>query len=470
MGKLLKIKTIHSEDVYDITVQDNHNFVANDVVVHNCVEIRFYPTMETIDSLGLPSIKTGWQGCNLTEGNGAACNTEDKFYSACIALAVLGTLQAGYTDFKYIDVTSKELFEREALLGCSFTGWMANPHIMMNPEIQRKGAELIKQINIELANIIGISPAARLTTVKPSGNASVLLKSPSGCHGDHSPRYFRVMQINKQSEMGKYLAEKHPYLLEESVWSANNSDYVAYIPIIANKNAKFKHELLGINQLDVVRTIQNNWIQYGVNDEVNVRPWLRHSVSNTVELNYDDYDNVCDYLYDNRYDFAATSFLPHTGDKDYRQAPFTSVLSSTDLFEKYGDAALFASGLIVDGLQVFDNDLWSACDMVKKRDLKLVGTRTQVLLQKDWIRRAKQFARRFMKNDIDNMIVCLKDVYLYHKWVSISRELKNKEFNFQQELGMPSYIDIDTMGAMACSAGQCELPTEYLDKLNATNS
>jgi hypothetical protein len=37
----LKIKKIESaEDVYDITVKDNHNFYANGILVHNCTEIN----------------------------------------------------------------------------------------------------------------------------------------------------------------------------------------------------------------------------------------------------------------------------------------------------------------------------------------------------------------------------------------------------------------------------------------------
>ena len=32
-----------TEDVYDITVEDTHNFYANDILVHNCSEI-FLPT------------------------------------------------------------------------------------------------------------------------------------------------------------------------------------------------------------------------------------------------------------------------------------------------------------------------------------------------------------------------------------------------------------------------------------------
>ena len=427
-----------------------------DQVTNPCVEIGLYPQ---IDGL------SGFQGCNLTEGNGGMCTTEEKFYEACESLAILGTLQAGYADFPYLGEVTESIFRREALLGCSFTGWMANPHIMMNPEIQRKGAEIVKKINQELAEIIGINPASRTTCVKPSGNASVLLKSPSGCHGDHAPRYFRVMQINKQSEIGKYLSEEHSYLIEESVWSANKTDYVAYIPVIANKNAKFKKELVGMNQLEVVKTIQNNWVEYGTNHERNVQPYLRHSVSNTVELDYSDYDVVEDYLFNNRFDFAAVSFLPLTGDKDFNQAPFTSVLSGEELHDKYDDAAFFASGLIVDGLHAFDGNLWEACDYVNKRDLKLQGTRVEALIKKDWIRRAKQFAKRFFKGDVKEMILCIKDLHLYHKWVRINRELKQRDFDFNEAIKQPEYVNMDTMGAQACSGASCELPSEFLEAM-----
>ena len=37
-----------------------------------------------------------------------------------------------------------------------------------------------------------------------------------------------------------------------------------------------------------------------------------------------------------------------------------------EIFDTYGKGALFASGLIVDGLHYFNNNLWAACDAVKK--------------------------------------------------------------------------------------------------------
>lgn len=36
----------YTEDVYDITVQDNHNFFANDILVHNCSEITLHSDEE----------------------------------------------------------------------------------------------------------------------------------------------------------------------------------------------------------------------------------------------------------------------------------------------------------------------------------------------------------------------------------------------------------------------------------------
>ena len=139
--------------------------------------------------------KSGWQGCNLTEINGGMCNTEEDFYQACRAASILGTLQAGYTDFKFLSDTSKKIFDREALLGVSITGWMNNPDILFNEKILEKGAKIVKDINKEVATVLGINPAARTTCVKPSGNASVLLQTASGIHAEHSSMYLSLIHI-----------------------------------------------------------------------------------------------------------------------------------------------------------------------------------------------------------------------------------------------------------------------------------
>ena len=77
---MLKIEKVKNRPVYDITVDKNHNFYANDILVHNCAEILeatgiteaqkdILKNDELLDSLGLSEFK-GRESVNET----AVCN------------------------------------------------------------------------------------------------------------------------------------------------------------------------------------------------------------------------------------------------------------------------------------------------------------------------------------------------------------------------------------------------------------
>lgn len=455
LGKVKSIQLVsESEDVYDCTIDEVHRFDANGFVAHNCVEIGMWPITE--------DGRSGWQGCNLAVGNGKLVTSKEEFFEMCKGLALMGTMQATYTDFRYVGEESKQIFEREALLGCGISGWMNSPDILLDEQTMREGAQLILEENAKLAKILGINPAARTTCVKPDGNTGVLLQSTSGVHGEEAPQYFRLIQIEKQSEIATYLKENYPDLIEESVWSSSQSDYVVYVPIVAKKDSILKRDLIGVNQLKAVQSIQQNWVEYGTRLEACVKPFLRHNVSNTVQV--EDWKEVGEYLYENRQYFSGVSFLGVFGSLDYKQAPFTPVIMPDELLEKYGHAVIFASGLIVDGLNAFDDDLWEALMMVNHNGTKVEGTRTAILLKKDWIRRAKQFAKRYFKNDFLEMSYCLKQVFLYHKWVTVNRSLQ-KKIDLSKVILKPHYIEMDTMGSASCQGGACELPGQFLDQV-----
>ena len=310
-----------------------------DFTTNPCVEIGMYPQIDG---------ESGWQGCNLTEINGGKCKTPEEFYKACRAGAIMGTLQAGYTEFNYLSETSKKIFDREALLGVSVTGWMNNPEVLLDADIQKEGAEIVKQVNKEVAALIGINQAARTTCVKPSGNASVLLETASGIHAEHSARYIRHIQLNKETEVAQLIAKTNPYMVEESVWNANNTDYCVAFPIIAPEGSLFRDELYGTDLLEKVSLVQNNWVEAGTNVDLCADARIRHNVSNTVTVQPHQWTQVEDYVYKNRHSFAGISFLAGMGDKDFNQAPMTEVLTEDQIVNRYGKAALFASGLIVD--------------------------------------------------------------------------------------------------------------------------
>lgn len=428
-----------------------------------CFEILKIPVLDNVDfsKINYDDVenyvktnknKFGIQGCNLTEINAEKCTTKEKFLRACKDASILGTLQAGYTDFPYLGDTSKKIFEREALLGVSITGWMNNPKLF-NAELLEEGAQVVKDTNRELSLLININQAARTTCVKPSGNASVVLGTASGIHPEHSEKYFRIMQLNKESNTAKWLEENMSFLLEESVWSSTKSDYVVFVPVENPKQGLFKKDMKGIKHLELIKLVQQHWVNAGTNPELCVYSPVNHNTSCTVII--DDKDLIVDYIWKERDFFTAVSFISDYGDKDFNQAPFTSVLNLDELVSIYGKGSILASGLVVDGLHYFENNLWMACDMLLDDTIPVTGTREQVLLKKYWIQRSKKFAKNYFKNDIKKMIYCLKDVHLFHKWETVTRQFR--EVNFGEILDKPQYKDISDYASMACSGGSCEI-------------
>lgn len=422
-------------------------FVESKEFCYNpCFEIGMFPKDITTD-------ESGFQFCNLTEINGALMTSTANFFEACRAAAILGTIQAGYTTFKYLTDATKRIVERESLLGVSITGWMNSPDILFNEDTLRKGARIVKETNREVAKLLGINPAARTTCTKPSGNASVLLGTASGIHGEHSERFLRVVQMNKEQEVVQLIKKTNPYMVEESVWSSTKSDFSIAFPVISPPNSIYRDQLIGINLLDKVKLVQNSWVEEGTDLDLCVDPRLRHNVSNTITVPDGGWDEVKDYLFDNKNFFAGVSFLPESGDKDYHQAPFTAVLTPEQIVEKYHEGGIFGAGLVTAATRVFP-DLWTAIRTAvspESSDQSQESLDNQV----DWIRRFHKFAVNYFDGNIKKAEYCLKDLYIAHKWTKIQQNFK--PVDFVSELKEKKYTDIDTMGAVACAAGACEI-------------
>lgn len=449
-----------------------------DTLVNPCVEIGLYAKdVEMVAQLIKENLEddprqtSGFQFCNLTEINGGRCSTVELFLKACRAGAILGTFQAGYTDFKYVSQATRDITEREALIGVSITGWMNNPHILFDEDVLKQGAEVVRQVNREMAEMLGINPAARTTCAKPSGNASVLLQTASGIHGEHAPQYLRNVQLNANEEVAKLIMRTNPKMVERSVWSASGTDIVVSFPIESKPGSIYKSDLMGVKQLEFVKKAQQHWVESGTNIDLCVKPFLRHNISNTISV--DDWDAVGAFIYENRELFAGVSLLAATGDKAYVQAPFTEVLTSEQMVQKYGDAALFASGLVVDGKHAFNDNLWQACAEAAKYGVRLNSALTMGIpeddptfvmmlndaepapLKRDWIRRMHKFAHNFFGGNVLEAEFCLKDSHNLHRWVGIKRSMK--DMDFAAELKEQVIIAADTLGSQGCSGGACEV-------------
>ena len=396
--------------------------------------------------------RSGFQMCNLCEINGGNIKTEEDFFTACKAASILGTLQAGYTDFKYLSSATKEIVEHEALLGVSVTGWMNSPDILFNPETLKEGAKIVKETNELVAKLIDINVSARTCCIKPSGNASVVLGTASGIHGEHSKRYIRHVTKNVTEDIVSIFKEHNPSMVETSVWSNNGTDVMIAFPIETKEGSIYKSDLLGVKQLDYVKLAQQYWVMEGKNTNVKQPDYIQHNVSNTITV--DNWDEVEQYVWDNKQYFTGISFMSAFGDKAFAQAPFTEVLDVSEIVEKYGVASMFASGLIVDGLKAFDNNLWKACDTLQGFGEDLTEENHNNILKRDWIRRANKFNNNYF-NDTIKMISCLKDCYNLHKWNKIM--VNFKEIDLQKSLKKKDFVAVDTIAGAACSGGVCEI-------------
>lgn len=413
---------------------------STEMTFNPCVEVGMWPVDEKTG-------QSGWQGCNLSTINCSSVVDEEDFYERCRAAAIIGTLQAGFTNLDYLGKTSKAIFDREALLGVSLTGIMEKHELVLTEKALKAGAKIAVDTNKELSKQIDINQAARVTCLKPEGTSSSMLGTSSGIHPHHAKRYIRHVQANILEPPYQYFKSYNPQACEKSSWSANNTDEVVKFPIEVPDGSKLKNQLPAVEMLSVVKDAQKNWVNSGKNRALCTQEFLSHNVSNTVTVQPDEWEDVTKYIYNNRKFFAGISLIPQSGDKDYPQAPFTTVLTSREIVKEYGDAALWCSGLIELGLNAFNNNLWAACDYITlsqdtdkdNEDKKLFSIKM------------RRFAKKYFEDDVKRLTYCMKDVYNWKIYTDLYDSFTKVDYTQLLE------TEDNTVGIeeISCAGGAC---------------
>ena len=255
-----------------------------------------------------------FQFCNLCEINMGDIESQEDLDARSKAAAFIGTLQASYTDFHYLRDIWKKTTEKDALIGVSGTGIASGEFIKYN--LVQSSLAVVEE-NKRVADIIGINHASRSTCVKPAGTSSMVLGTSSGIHGWHSQYFIRRMRLGKNEALYKFLNEFHPELVEDEFFKPK-SQAVVSIPVEAPKGAILRTES-PFALLERVKLFHEDWVGPG-----HIKGDNTHNISATISVKDDEWDEVGQWMWNNRDSYNGLAVLPFDGGS-YVQAPFEEI-------------------------------------------------------------------------------------------------------------------------------------------------
>lgn len=262
------------------------------------------------------------QFCNLTEVVVREGDDLDELKRKVRLATILGTLQATLTNFRYLSKKWKDNTEEEALLGVSLTGIMDHMVLagrMVSKTLTSQYLKEMKNVAIDTnkryANKLGISQAAAITCVKPSGTVSQLVDSASGIHPRFAERYVRTVRASRTDPLAAFMVEKG-FPVETDRTEPNNQ--VFSFPVRGPEDAVTRHDIGAIEQLELWKLYQEEWCE--------------HKPSITVYVRESEWLEVGAWVYRNFDILSGVAFLPHS-DHAYAQAPYQDI--EEDEFQEF---------------------------------------------------------------------------------------------------------------------------------------
>jgi len=264
------------------------------------------------------------QFCNLSMAIARPNDTEHQLRRKVRIASMIGTIQASATYFPYLPDTWKINCQKEALLGVDLTGQLDCKLIidaLLSPTDDRAeqlfGAlqAVVLTENKRVARILGISPAAAATCVKPSGNSSVLADSGSGLHPRFARYYKRNVRVNKDSPIYAELVAQGVPITEYQTDTLPIT--VATFVQASPKDAITRHDLTAIQQLTIWRR--------------NKLYWTEHNPSVTIYYEPHEVEEIKEWLYAHRHIIGGLTFFPKAQltNNEYLYAPMEEIDEAT---------------------------------------------------------------------------------------------------------------------------------------------
>jgi ribonucleoside-triphosphate reductase len=248
--------------------------------------------------------------CNLSAVIARPDDTFETLSEKVMVATLIGTIQSMATNFKGLRPEWRENCESERLLGVDITGQMDCP-VIQDAEVMQKLRIYAVECNKVLAEVFGINQSVSVTTVKPSGNSSVLTNCSSGIHARWADYYVRNVRVGAHTPVAKVLLKAGvPMLPENGEDPVNPKTWVAQFPIKSPEGAITRNGRSALEQCDY-------WLLNKLN-------WAEHSVSVTITYKPTEIIDLITWIWNNRNVISGMAFLP-SYDSDYPLLPYQEV-------------------------------------------------------------------------------------------------------------------------------------------------
>jgi ribonucleoside-diphosphate reductase alpha chain len=251
-----------------------------------------------------------FQFCNLSVAVAREQDTLEDLKEKVELAAILGTIQSKATHFPGLRKEWRRNCEEERLLGVDINGQLDCP-AAQDPENMQVLRQVVVETNEKVAKILGISPSAATTCVKPSGNSSQLLNCSPGIHARWSPYYVRNVRVGAHTPVYKVLENSGvPMDPENGQTKENANTYVVHFPVKSPEQAITRNERTALEQCEY-------WLRNKLN-------YTEHNPSVTITYRPDEVLDIIKWTWENQDKIGGMTFLP-AFDASFDQMPYMEI-------------------------------------------------------------------------------------------------------------------------------------------------
>lgn len=299
--KVVSIEFYGYEDVYDMTVEDTHNFgvitsgdvsfiKSSGIFVHNCSE---------------QSLESAEMCCLIESFPSRAESKEDYLRTLKFAYLLGKTATLVNTTWPETNRVQK----RNRRIGTSVTGvtnFLDKHSLNTLKEWLEDGYNEIQKWDEMYSSWLCVPKSIKTTSVKPSGTVSLLAGVNPGCHFAEFQYYIRRVRVAKNSALIPAIKESGLHIEDDVV---DSSSYVVEFPI--HNEGKNISQTNIWEQVSLAVFLQKYWADNQVSCTVTFRP----EESSQIPI-------ILDYF---KYDLKSISFLPKLELGAYAQMPYEAI-------------------------------------------------------------------------------------------------------------------------------------------------